>query len=65
MLHDHAEQRMALKQAVYDLGVEGRSLGQTVQAMCWDLLHDLKREEHDLLHPDLWQDSLILVEFGG
>ena len=63
--HDHAEQRMALKQAAYDLGVEGRSLGQAVQSMCWELLHDMKREEHDLLHPDLWCDSLIVVEIGS
>jgi hypothetical protein len=63
--HDHAGQRMALKQAAYDLAVEGRSLGQAVQSMCWELLHDMKREEHDLLHPDLWSDSPILVEFGG
>jgi hypothetical protein len=65
MLHDHAGQRMALKQAVHDLGVEGRSLGQAVQSMCWELLHDMKREEHDLLHPDLWRDSPMVVEIGG
>jgi hypothetical protein len=65
MLHDHAGQRMALKQAVNDLGVEGGPLGQAVQSMCWELLHDMKREEHDLLHPDLWQDSPIIVEISS
>jgi len=65
MLHDHAGQRMALKQAAYDLGVEGRPLGQAVQSMCWELLHDMKREEHDLLHPDLWRDSPIIVEISS
>jgi hypothetical protein len=65
MLHDHDGQRMTLKQAVYDLGIEGRPLGQAVQSMCWELLHDMRREEHDLLHPDLWRDSLITIEIGG
>jgi hypothetical protein len=65
MLYDHAGQRMALKQAVHDLGIDGRSLGQVVQSMCWELLHDMKREEHDLLHPDLWRDSPMVVEIGG
>jgi hypothetical protein len=53
--HDHAGQRMALKQAVHDLEVEGRTLGHAVQSLCWEILHDMRREEHDLLHPDLWQ----------
>jgi hypothetical protein len=56
MQHDHAGQRMLLKQALYDLGVEGRPLGQAVQSMCWEILHDMRREEHDLLHPDLWRE---------
>jgi iron-sulfur cluster repair protein YtfE (RIC family) len=56
MQHDHAGQRMLLKQALYDLGVEGRPLGQSVQSMCWEILHDMRREEHDLLHPDLWRE---------
>jgi len=33
--------------------------------MCWELLHDMKREEHDLLHPDLWRDSPIIVEISS
>jgi iron-sulfur cluster repair protein YtfE (RIC family) len=52
--HEHAGQRMLLKQAIFDLGVEGRPVGQAVQSMCWEILHDMRREEHDLLHPDLW-----------
>jgi iron-sulfur cluster repair protein YtfE (RIC family) len=57
MQHDHAGQRMLLKQALFDLGVEGRPLGQAVQSMCWEILHDMRREEHDLLHPDLWREE--------
>ena len=57
--HDHEGQRVALKQAAHDLAIEGRPLGQTVQSMCWEILHDMKREEHDLLHPDLWLDVAI------
>jgi iron-sulfur cluster repair protein YtfE (RIC family) len=57
MQHDHAGQRMLLKQALFDLGVEGRRLGQAVQSMCWEILHDMRREEHDLLHPDLWREE--------
>jgi hypothetical protein len=45
---------MALKQAVQDLEVEGALLGQAIQSLCWEILHDMRREEHDLLHPDLW-----------
>jgi hypothetical protein len=33
--------------------------------MCWEILHDMKREEHDLLHPDLWRDDITLIESGG
>ncbi|HEX9296409.1 MAG TPA: hemerythrin domain-containing protein [Polyangiaceae bacterium] len=65
MQHDHAGQRMLLKQAAHDLGIEGRHLGQVVQSMCWEILHDMKREEHDLLHPDLWSDNPIVVEIGA
>jgi len=45
--------------------VEGRTLGQAVQSMCWELLHEMKREEHDLLHPDLWCDSAIVIEISS
>jgi iron-sulfur cluster repair protein YtfE (RIC family) len=65
MQHEHAGQRMALKQAVHDLEIEGRSLGQAIQSMCWEILHDMRREEHDLLHPDLWRDGTIVVEIGA
>jgi iron-sulfur cluster repair protein YtfE (RIC family) len=65
MERDHANQRMALKQAVYELDIEGEPLGQAVQSMCWEILHDMRREEHDLLHPDLWRDSIIVVEIGS
>ena len=59
--HEHAGQKMTIQQAARDLAIEGRPLGQTVQSMCWEILHDMKREEHDLLHPDLWLDA----EIGG
>lgn len=62
---EHIGQRRALQQAMRDLNVEGRDLGQSIQSMCWEILHDMKREEHDILHPDLWRDSPIVVEFGG
>ena len=65
MQRDHADQRMALKQAVYELDIEGEPLGQAVQSMCWEILHDMRREEHDLLHPDLWRDSIVVVEIGS
>ena len=65
MQHDHAGQRMTLKQAVHDLDIQGRQLGQSVQSMCWEILRDMKREEHDLLHPDLWRDSIVVVEISG
>jgi len=58
MQHDHAGQRLLLKQALCDLGIEGRPLGQAVQSLCWEILHDMRREEHDLLHPDLWCQRL-------
>jgi hypothetical protein len=62
---DHAGQRMALKQAIEDLELEGRPVGQSVQSTCWEILHDMKREEHDLLHPDLWREDTIIVEIGA
>ncbi len=65
MQHEHAGQRIALKQAVNDLDLDGRPLGQAIQSMCWEILHDMKREEHDLLHPDLWRDSPVVVEISG
>ena len=60
MRHEHAGQRMVLKQALYDLGVDGRPLGQAVQSLCWEILHDMRREEHDLLHPDLWRERPVM-----
>jgi len=65
MRNDHANQRAALAQAIRDLETGGPALGQVVQSMCWEILHDMKREEHDLLHPDLWREGLTIVEFGG
>jgi iron-sulfur cluster repair protein YtfE (RIC family) len=65
MRTDHANQREALAQAIRDLETCGPALGQVVQSMCWEILHDMKREEHDLLHPDLWQEGITIVEFGG
>jgi hypothetical protein len=66
MRNDHANQRAALAQAIRDLETGGPALGQVVQSMCWEILHDMKREEHDLLHPDLWREGVtIVVEFGG
>ena len=65
MQRDHALQRVTLKQAITDLDVDGTPLGQAVQSMCWELLHDMRREEHDLLHPDLWRDDIVVVEIGG
>ena len=63
--HDHTGQREALEQAASDLDVDGRPLGQAVQSMCWEILHDMRREEHDLLHPDLWRDEMLIVEIGA
>ncbi len=57
MQHDHAGQRILLKQALLELGMEGRPLGQAIQSLCWEILHDMRREEHDLLHPDLWREQ--------
>ncbi len=65
MQHEHVGQRMALEQAAHDLDIAGRPLGQAVQSMCWEILHDMKREEHDLLHPDLWRDELIRIDIGS
>jgi iron-sulfur cluster repair protein YtfE (RIC family) len=65
MQRDHEGQREALARAVRDLETQGRSLGQGVQSMLWEILHDMKREEHDLLHPDLWREDLTVVEIGG
>jgi len=65
MQRDHASQRAALAQAICDLETGGPALGRAVQSMCWEILHDMKREEHDLLHPDLWREDVTIVEFGG
>lgn len=65
MQTDHANQRATLEQAIRELETGGASLGRAVQSMCWEILHDMRREEHDLLHPDLWREELTLVEFGG
>jgi hypothetical protein len=40
-------------------------LGQAIQSTCWEILHDMKREEHDLLHPDLWREGMFVVEIGA
>jgi len=65
MQRDHASQRAVLAQAIRDLEKSGELLGRTVQSTCWEILHDMRREEHDLLHPDLWGDDIMTVEFGG
>jgi iron-sulfur cluster repair protein YtfE (RIC family) len=65
MKSDHANQRATLAQAIRDLDSGGPALGKAVQSMCWEILHDMRREEHDLLHPDLWREDITLIEFGG
>ncbi len=65
MLSDHANQRATLAQAISDLDTGGASLGRLVQSMCWEILHDMRREEHDLLHPDLWAEEITTIEIGG
>lgn len=65
MQRDHMQQREALALAVRDLAIKGERLGRTVQSTLWDILHDMKREEHDLLHPDLWREDVTTVEVGG
>jgi len=65
LLEEHAGQRMALKEAIEELELEGSDVGQSVQSTCWEILHDMRREEHDLLHPDLWREDTILVEIGA
>jgi hemerythrin HHE cation binding domain-containing protein len=65
MQRDHAGQRVALKEALAELELEGPLLGQAVQSTCWEILHDMKREEHDLLHPDLWREGMFVVEIGA
>jgi iron-sulfur cluster repair protein YtfE (RIC family) len=65
MQSDHAQQRTVLAQAIRDLATGGPALGQAVQSMCWEILHDMKREEHDLLHPDLWREDVIVVKSGA
>lgn len=65
MQRDHATQRTTLAHAIKELETGGPALGQAVQSMCWEILHDMKREEHDLLHPDLWREDITIVEFGG
>ena len=65
MQRDHKEQREALARALLDLETHDVGLGKVVQSMTSEILHDMKREEHDLLHPDLWREDLIVVEFGG
>jgi hypothetical protein len=62
---DHAAQLDTLRRATEDLDFGAEDLGRSVQSMCWEILHDMRREEHDLLHPDLWRDELVLVEFSG
>jgi hypothetical protein len=62
---DHQTQLDALRRAAADLESRGEDLGRSVQSMCWEILHDMKREEHDLLHPDLWREEVVLVEIGG
>jgi hypothetical protein len=62
---DHRGQLEMLERASADLNFDGEDLGRSVQSMCWEILHDMRREEHDLLHPDLWRDEMVVVEFGG
>jgi hypothetical protein len=62
---DHRGQLEMLERASADLDFGGEDLGRSVQSMCWEILHDMRREEHDLLHPDLWRDEMVVVEFGG
>ena len=62
---DHINQLETLQRATSDLDFRGVELGRSVQSMCWEILHDMRREEHDLLHPDLWREEMVIVEFGG
>lgn len=65
MRRDHGTQLAALDRALEDLALQGPALGETVQSTCWDVLHDMRCEEHDLLHPDLWREDGLVIEIGG
>jgi hypothetical protein len=62
---DHARQLDMLRQAAIELQLRGEELGRAVQSMCWEILHDMRREEHDLLHPDLWREEMVASRIGG